>query len=121
MATTKQVFMVCSAHPQQGYLAREALDATFAFAAFEQKVSVLFSGAGVWQVAKKALANPLTNKTISQSWQAAELYDIDKLYVNAADLAQHNLTADDLLPSIDVLSHEDVSQVMATADAIVSM
>ncbi len=120
MSDANKILFVCSQSPGQGNLAREALDACFATAAFEQTVSVYFYGDAVWQLLKGQGNNPSTGKNISQSWQAAELYDITGLYVCQQSAAQRGLTSQDLIDSVTLIPTAQAQALMASQHSILS-
>jgi|TARA_B110000977_G_scaffold50648_1_gene68796 tRNA 2-thiouridine synthesizing protein C len=116
----KRILVVCSQAPNRGNLAREALDTAFAVAAFEQSVCIYFSGEGVWQLLAAQQTNLTTGKAINSSWKAASLYDIVKLYVSAEELAKRNINADELIEGISVINPNDVNDIMADQDLVLS-
>jgi tRNA 2-thiouridine synthesizing protein C len=117
---TKNILIVCSYAPNTGNLAKEALDATFALAAFDQSVCVYFSGEGIWQLLAAQQINLTTGKAINNSWQAASLYEINKLYVSAEELIKRSINANELIEGIKVISAEEVSNIMTKQDLVLS-
>ena len=117
---TKNILVVCSQAPSRGNLAREALDAAFAVAAFEQSVSIYFSGEGVWQLLATQQTNLTTGKAINSSWKAASLYDIVNLYVSSEELAKRNINTDELIEGISVINAKDVNDIMTDQDLVLS-
>jgi tRNA 2-thiouridine synthesizing protein C len=120
MTQTKNILVVCSQAPSKGNLAREALDAAFAVAAFEQSVCIYFSGEGVWQLLATQQKNLTTGKAINSSWKAASLYDIVNLYVSGEELAKRNINADELIEGISVINAKDVNDIMTKQDLVLS-
>lgn len=118
---TKKILVVCSQAPNRGNLAREALDTAFAAAAFEQSVSVYFSGEGLWQLLATEQTNLTTGKAVNSSWQAASLYEINKLYVAEEELAKRLINADELIEGISVISAKDVNNIMSNQDLVLSL
>ena len=116
----KRILVVCSQAPNRGNLAREALDTAFAVAAFEQSVCIYFSGEGVWQLLAAQQTNLTAGKAINSSWKAASLYDIVKLYVSDEELAKRNINADELIEGISVINPNDVNDIMADQDLVLS-
>ncbi|MFQ3322437.1 MAG: tRNA 2-thiouridine synthesizing protein C [Pseudomonadales bacterium] len=117
---TKKILVVCSQAPAKGNLAREALDTAFAVAAFDQSVCVYFSGEGVWQLLAAEQTNLTTGKAINSSWNAASLYEIDKLYVTAEELAKRCINADELIAGISIISAKEVNEIMTAQDLVLS-
>ncbi|MFT4997984.1 MAG: tRNA 2-thiouridine synthesizing protein C [Chitinophagales bacterium] len=117
---TKKILVVCSQPPAKGNLAREALDAAFAIAAFEQSVTVYFSGESIWQLLAAEQTNLTTGKAINSSWKAASLYEIDELYVTAEELAKRCINAEELIEGISIISAKKVNAIMNAQDLVLS-
>ncbi len=110
LTQTKNILVVCSQAPSKGNLAREALDAAFAVAAFEQSVCIYFSGEGVWQLLATQQKNLTTGKAIN----------IVNLYVSGEELAKRNINADELIEGISVINAKDVNDIMTKQDLVLS-
>jgi tRNA 2-thiouridine synthesizing protein C len=75
--------------PYGGSLARAAVDAALAAAAFEQPVDLLFTGAGVLNLLPQQDARRVGSKHMDKLLASLPLYDIDTLYVDARALEQY--------------------------------
>jgi sulfur relay (sulfurtransferase) DsrF/TusC family protein len=64
--------------------------------------------------------NLTTGKAINNSWQAASLYEINKLYVSAEELIKRSINANELIEGIKVISAEEVSNIMTKQDLVLS-
>jgi tRNA 2-thiouridine synthesizing protein C len=82
--------------PYGSSLARAALDAALAAAAFDQAVSVLFLGDGVLQLLPDQDSIAIDARNIGKLIASMPLYDIEKVYVDATALARFSLRAEDL-------------------------
>ena len=59
-------------------------------------------------------------KNFSPSYRALDGYDVEKLYVDQASLEQRGLTEKDLLVPVEVLDAQQMGQLMAQQDVILS-
>ncbi|PCH57064.1 MAG: hypothetical protein COC15_01905 [Legionellales bacterium] len=98
-------------HPNNNFLAAEALDIALGIAALEQKVSLLFSGTGTLQ-----LLIPDSLKILA----ALNLYDINNIYVTDISLKNNNLHYKKLKLQPQVITSEQVTALELDNDIILS-
>lgn len=118
--TAKKLLFRLSKPPYGRSQAREALDAVLAAAAFEQDVSVLFVGDGLYQLLKNQKPGEIDQKNFAASFGLFGLYGITQIYAPDADLKARNLTPDTLLLPVTPLSRQDLIALMRTQDQILS-
>lgn len=107
--------------PYQGSLAREALDMALAFAAFDEHVQLLFLEDGVFQLLKNQDSDGLRIKNMEKSLAATGIYDINDIYVGADCLTMRGLSTDTLTIAAQAVEQEDIQQLIAHADKVVSL
>lgn len=91
-------------HPPYGTdIAREGLDMALAFAAFEQRVSILFLDDGVWQLLPAQTGPLLHTKSFNQLLQVLPHYDINDLFVLQESLIERQLQTDQLSLPVQLL------------------
>ena len=100
--------------------ALESLEVVLIGAAFEQDVSVLFMDDGVYQLKKGQDTSEVGMKNFSPTYRALEMYDVEKLYVDKNSMAERGLAEDDLLVPVEVLTCEEISDLMDQQDVILS-
>ena len=100
--------------------ALECLEVVLISAAFEQDVSVVFLDDGVCQLKKNQDTTGIGMKNFSKTYGALDDYDVEKIYVEKESLAARGLTADDLVIPVEVLAADDLREVMAEQDVIIS-
>ena len=94
----------------------EAVDVALVAAAFDRAVSVLFAGAGVWQLLDGQDGSALATRTQGKVLSALPHYDISDLYVCAESLAAAGLRVEDLvLPAKPVTRVEQRALIAAHA------
>lgn len=117
---TKKFLYVNRKAPYGTIYALESLEVVLIAAAFEQDVSLAFIDDGVYQLKKGQDTKGIEVKNFSPTYRALEMYDIEKLYVEQESLAERGLTEEDLLVSVEVLSREQLAQLMAEQDVVLS-
>ncbi len=100
--------------------ALECLEVVLVAAAFDQDVSVVFLDDGVCQLKKNQDTTGIGMKNFSKTYGALDDYDVEKIYVEKESLAARGLTEDDLVIPVEVLAADDLREVMAQQDVIIS-
>jgi len=100
--------------------ALECLEIVLVAAAFDQDVSVVFLDDGVCQLKKNQDTTGIGMKNFSKTYGALDDYDVEKIYVEKESLAARGLTDDDLVIPVEVLAADDLREVMAQQDVIIS-
>lgn len=100
--------------------AQECLETVLVAAAFEQDVSVVFMDDGVFQLKKEQDTTAIGMKNFSPTFRALEGYDVEKLYVEKESMEARGLTTDDLVVPVEVLSSDELSELMDAQDVIIT-
>lgn len=106
--------------PYGSIYALESLEVVLIGAAFEQDVSLLFLDDGVFQLKKGQDTAASDMKNFSPTYRALEMYDVEKLYADKQSLEQRGLTEDDLIVPVEILSSEEIKDLMAQQDVVLS-
>ncbi len=83
--------------PYGGWAGREALDMAFALAAFDQPVSLLFSGAGVNWLRKNQKTGSIEQKSLEKNLGAAAIFGIETIMADREACQRYNLDTGDLI------------------------
>lgn len=94
-----ETLIVIDHSPYSTWLGRDSLDVGFALAAFDQSVSLLFTGAGVYWLLQDQHGEAVSQKTLTKQLAAVGLFGIEALLVdeqacNEAGLAEADLVSD---------------------------
>ncbi len=116
----KKFMFVNRTAPYGTVYALESLEVVLITAAFDQDVSVVFVGDGVWQLKKGQQTKGIETKNFSPTYRALEGYDVEKLYVEREAMAARGLTEDDLLVDVTVLGADELGRLMAEQDVVLS-
>ncbi len=120
MSTSKRIAVVCRQPPYGSSLAREALDAAMAAAAFDQQVSLIFLGDGVWQLCRRQRAEAIGQRSLEQQLATLPLYDVDRLYADADALRQRGLGSGDLSLPVEALDGDAIAALLRRQDVVLS-
>jgi tRNA 2-thiouridine synthesizing protein C len=111
----RRILFVIAHPPRRGALALETLDELLVGAAFEQKVSVLFVGDGVYQL----LDNQAALDNGSRGYRALPTYEVEDVYVEKRAMQQRGLLLDALALPARVLSRRAIQSLIAAQDVVV--
>jgi tRNA 2-thiouridine synthesizing protein C len=100
--------------------ALECLEVVLVAAAFDQDVSVVFVDDGVCQLKKNQNTAEIGMKNFSKTYGALDDYDVEKIYVEKESLDARGLTEDDLVIPVQVLAADQLREVMAQQDVVIS-
>jgi tRNA 2-thiouridine synthesizing protein C len=117
----KKILLIVRASPYGGIRGREALDAVMLFSAFAEEMSVLFSGDGVWQLLPGQAPAALGSKSVEAILGAFAAYDINRVYADAASLAERGIAATSLAAGARALDAGDLRALIAVHDRVVTL
>lgn len=100
--------------------ALETLEKILVAAAFEQDVSVVFVDDGVYQLKKGQSTEEIGMKNFSPTFRALDGYDVEKLYVEKESLEARGMSQEDLIVDVEVVGSEQLKELMAAQDVIMS-
>ena len=116
----KRFMFVNRKAPYGSIYALEGLEVVLVSAAFDQDVSVVFLDDGVYQIKKGHDTQAVNMKNFSKTYRALESYEVEKLYVEKESLAARGLTEDDLIVPVQVLTSEELAELMTAQDVVIS-
>jgi len=116
----KKFMFVNRKAPYGTIYALESLEVVLIAATFDQDVSLAFIDDGVYQLVKGQQTRDIGIKNFSPSYRALEGYDIEKLYVERASLAERGLSEQDLLVPVEVLDTREMGALMAQQDVVLN-
>jgi len=116
----KKFMFVNRKAPYGTIYALESLEVVLITATFDQDVSLVFIDDGVYELVKGQQTKDIGIKNFSPSYRALDGYDVEKLYVDQESLSARGLSEKDLLVPVEVLNAEQMGQLMAQQDVILS-
>lgn len=100
--------------------ALECLEVVLITAAFDQDTSVVFVDDGVYQLKKNQETAAIGMKNFSNTYRALDDYDVEKIYVEKESLDARGLTAEDLIIPVEVVAADNLRDIMAQQDVVIS-
>jgi tRNA 2-thiouridine synthesizing protein C len=116
----RRILFLLRKPPYGSALAQEMLDAMLVAGVFEQEVSVLFSGDGVYQLLGAQQGDLVGARDIAKALTALPAYEIEQIYVAAEALGERGLVADDLVLPVRLLHAADLRSLLAQQDVVIS-
>lgn len=117
---TKKILFISRQAPYGQSTAKECLDAILAASAYEQDLSLLFMGDGVFQLKKHQDTGESQQKNLANIFPVLGLYDIDKIYTQESALKERGLQQDDLVVTTTPLNNEAIQTLMEQQDQLLS-
>lgn len=117
-----KLLFVCRHAPYGRGIAREALDAILAAAAYGQDIGVLFMDDGVFQLLPEQAPGALPQKSLEANLGALPLYDVERLYVHSGSLQERGLALDELieLEGLQAIDSQAVGQLLTQHKQLLS-
>ena len=106
--------------PYGTIFALECLEVVLISAAFEQDVSLAFLDDGVYQLKKSQDTTGIGMKNFSNTYRALDDYEVEKIYVERESLEARGMTEDDLIIPVEVKSTEELRDIMAQQEVVIS-
>ena len=106
--------------PYGTIFALECLEVVLISAAFEQDVSLAFLDDGVYQLKKSQDTTGIGMKNFSNTYRALDDYEVEKIYVEKESLELRGMTEDDLIIPVEVKSAEELRDIMAQQEVVIS-
>lgn len=119
--TAKSMLLVVRHSPYGSGLARAAVDFALACGAFEQDVTLLFTGAGVLQLKDSQDGNGLGLKDIGKQLASLPLYDIESVCVDADAAARYGVDLADAPVAAHALDAAAVKTLFTHHDHVISL
>jgi tRNA 2-thiouridine synthesizing protein C len=113
--TPRRILFVIAHGPHRGALPFEMLDELLVGAVFEQIVSVLFIGDGVYQL----IDSGETDRNVARGFRALPTYDVDAIFVERAALKRRGLAEDALTLPVRALTNGAMRRLIAAHDVVV--
>ncbi len=117
--TPRRILFVVAHPPRRGALAFELLDALLVGAVFDQRVSVLFVGDGVYQLFDPGPLERQGERNAAAGYRALPTYDVNDVYVDKTAMRDRGLDADALVLPVRLLTRHGVRELIATQDVVV--
>lgn len=112
------ILVIHSHTPYSSTSANDALEFTLAASTIADELNVLFTGPGIWQLKRGQNLAALEIKSQEKHLTALPYYDIEQLYVDRTALSDWQLSREDLIDTVVLISQTQIQQLMNKADYI---
>ncbi|MGC8554044.1 MAG: sulfurtransferase complex subunit TusC [Candidatus Acidulodesulfobacterium sp.] len=114
-----KVMFVCRTAPYGTIYEQEAIEAMVMFGAYEQDISVTFTGDGVFSLKKGQDTSLLGKKNFSMTYPILiDDFEISHIYVEKESLEERGMTEDDLATEVEIIDRSGLKQKMAEMKAL---
>jgi tRNA 2-thiouridine synthesizing protein C len=117
----QSILLLSSAAPYGITTALETLDLIFAAGSLFNKVSVLFLGDGIYALLRSQDPTQIQNESLGAQLASLPHYDVTPIYVHMNDLATRGLAVDDLVLPATLVTDQDIKQLVATYEMVISL
>jgi len=114
----KKLLFVFSKPPYNGALASEGLDAVLAASVFEQDISVLFTGDGIYQLL--CSQNPKSHLNHQKKLAALPMYEVTNTFVDISSLVNRNVEVEQITKGYQQLNRSQITELINTSDHVFS-
>jgi tRNA 2-thiouridine synthesizing protein C len=108
-AEARDLLVILRRGPHGSSQLREGLDTALVAAAFGRGVTLLFMGEGVTALVADQKEGPLGQKGTAATLEMLEMYDIDRLLVEASALEQFGLAVEDLMLEVTSIPQASIA------------
>ena len=115
----KKIMHVMRRAPHGTIYTYEGLEMILFMAAYEQDLSVVFIGDGIFALKKDQDTAGIGIKGFAKTFMALDGYDVEKLFVDRQSLEERGLSEDDLVVDVEVLEAAEIGKLMSEQDVII--
>ncbi|MFC3151600.1 sulfurtransferase complex subunit TusC [Litoribrevibacter euphylliae] len=116
----KNIVIIIRSAPYGSSSARDAVDFILTAAAYEQDISVVFQGDGVFQLLKDQNPSLIHQKRISALISAFEMYEVDQVFYDLSSLSERNINKDDLINNLVEMELHSIQELLNKADTVLT-
>ncbi|MDP4532614.1 DsrE family protein [Marinobacter salarius] len=95
-----ETLVIISRAPYCDWTGRESLDMAFSLAAFDQPVTLLFTGEGVNWLRKAQQADAVHQKSVEKNLSAAPIFGVSALMADHKACKRYGLNEENMMPGI---------------------
>ena len=117
--TTHDILILQRHAPYGSSIAREGLDFILTSAAYDQNLTVLFLGDGVFQLISNQDSKAIELKNHASALEVLPLYDVENLYVIEEDLNDRAINKNQLIDGINIISRQQSKAIIARHNKVI--
>ena len=116
MKAARRVLVICRHSAAAGTRAREALDIGLAFGAFDQQVTVLFTGEGVWNLVAGQSGD--STRSMERLLGALPDYGIGPLLADAGAISTRGIAGEQMVAGCRLIDRVAMAALIDTHDLV---
>ncbi len=116
----KSLLYIFSQPPYSSNHNFEMIDSAMVGAIFDLRVSLLYTGEGVWSLYSKQNGEPLKSKTYSKVLSGLSTYEIDSIYFCEESAQNRDINLNDLVTNTIALSLNEQRKLIADQDVVMT-
>ncbi len=114
----KKVLVIHTQPSFNNLAGKEALDLSLILGSYEQDVSVVFYGQGVFQTLAHQDAESILQKDYISTIKALDIYDIENVYVDTNSLESYGLKNSERLNNVKCLNRQEFLSLKDNAEIV---
>ncbi|VAX18680.1 hypothetical protein MNBD_NITROSPINAE04-2284 [hydrothermal vent metagenome] len=115
----KKIMFIMRNPPHGGIYSYEGLETVLIMAAFEQDLSMVFVGDGVFSLVKNQDTDAIGIKGYIKTYGVLEDYEVEKIYVDRQSMEDRGLTTDDFAIPVEVKEADEIAKLMQEQHATI--
>lgn len=117
---SKKILIHCSKPAYGNSLSREAIDVALAAAAFDQNISLLFTGDGLFQLLNQQMSEAIHSKNHGKALSALSLYGVEDIFLCSDSMSERNLSNEDLILTGKSCNKGTIAELLNNQDVILN-
>lgn len=118
MSDAKKIMFVMQRSPHGSIYPYEGLEFILISGAYEQDISLVFVGDGVYALKKDQDTSGIGIKGFVKTYRTLNDYDINKIYIDQKSMEERGLKLDDLVIAAEIKTSMEINQLMQEQHAI---
>ena len=118
--TPKRILFLLTQPPYASARALETLDSVLVAGVFDQEVSVLFKGNGLYQLLNAQDGSAIGQRTVGKVLQALPDYELNRLYACGDSMERLGLRPADFCLAVEILNNDRQRDLISLQHAVVS-
>ena len=114
----KDLLVILKSSPYRTPLSKLALDLAITFATFDQKVSILITGDGCFQLHPDQSTEHSHHRNHLKTLKSLGLYDIEDVYIEAISLKNSGLDPNNIDEKFKIISNDFAKKLISDSDHI---
>jgi tRNA 2-thiouridine synthesizing protein C len=115
---SKKIMFVMQKPPHGSIYPYEGLEFILITGAYEQDLTLVFVGDGVYNLKKDQDTSELGVKGFVKTYRSLDDYDITKLYADQKSLDDRGLTLEDLIVNVNIKTEAEINAMMNEQHAV---